>query len=213
MGVVITTYPDRDSWLLGRNGIGASEIGSVMGAGFKTSLDLWRQKTGLEEAPDLSENARVQFGNLAEPPLRDMFRLMHPEYELEFTPFMVMRQEGEYSFLFDTPDGLLTEKSTGRRGLYESKTSTCISRADWDKWNCRVPDGYLYQVSQGMFCGDLEFAVIWALLLDKDGDGTLRAYHFERSECEGIIHNIKREGSAFWRCVKERRMPPQKIVF
>lgn len=214
MGTIIHTYPDRESWLAQRgDGIGASEIGSVLGVGFKSPLELWREKIDPSLRKDLSDNERVQFGNEAEPPLRDMFRLMHPEYELSFTPHMVMRQEGEYDFLFYTPDGLLVEKTTGRRGLYESKTATCLKRTDWDQWNNKVPEKYFNQICQGMFCGDLDFAVVWALILNKDGDGELRAYQFERADCEWMIERIKSEGQAFWRCVKENRMPPMKIVF
>lgn len=214
MGVIITTYKNREEWLAGRqDGIGASEIGSVLGCGFQTPLELWRQKIDPKERPDLSDNERVSFGNAAEPPLRDMFRLMHPEYELTFTPFMVMRQEGEYSFLSDTPDGLLVEKETGKRGLYESKTATCMKRVEFDRWQNKVPDGYFAQVCQGMFCGDLEFAVIWALLLNSDGDASLRAYRFERSDCEWMIDTIKTEGKAFWQHVKDGTMPPLKISF
>lgn len=214
MGTVIHTYPDRETWLSQRGtGLGASEISCVLGVGFKSALELWREKMDPSLRKDLHNDARVQFGNAAEPPLRDMFRLMHPEYELTFEPFMVMRQEGEYGFLFYTPDGLLVEKSTGRRGLYESKTATCLKRADWEKWDCKIPDAYFSQICQGMYCGDLDFAVLWALLLNKDGDGELRAYFFERSGCEWMIERIKKEGKAFWGHVQDGTMPPSKIVF
>lgn len=213
MGVIVNTYKNRDEWMEHRTGIGASEIGSVLGVGFKSPIELWREKIDPSHRKDISEIARVQFGNDAEEPLRAMFRVMHPEYELLFKPYMIMRQEGEYDFLFDTPDGLLIERATGRRGLYESKTSTCLSRNDWEKWNGKVPDGYFAQVCQGMFCGNLEFAVIWALLLNKDGDGELRAYLFERADCIWRIDDIKREGKSFWQHVQNGTMPSMKIKF
>lgn len=209
--VICTSYPDRDAWLKGRIGIGASEIGCVLGSGFKSAIDLWKEKTGKTKPKDLSDNERVQFGNAAEDPLRALFTVMHPEYELWFTPYTILRQRGEYDFLFDTPDGWLEEKATGRRGLYESKTSTCISKADWEKWENKVPDGYFSQVCQGMFCGGFDFAVIFALLKNADCDASIRAYTFERADCEWMIERIKEEGKAFWKNVQNKTVPATKL--
>lgn len=214
MGVVVNTYPDRKSWLDARAmfGIGASEIGAVLGDGFKTPLDLWREKRSPEEREDLSDNPRVQFGNDAEEPLRGMFRLMHPEYDLTFEPYQIYRQE-ECDYLFYTPDGLLTELATGRRGLLEMKTSTCLKRTDWAAWDGQIPKGYFDQICQGMYCAGLEFAVLWALLLNADGDATLRAYQFERADCEWKIGEILREGKKFMGYVHSGVMPPTRIVW
>ncbi len=207
-----TVYANREEWLAGRgSGIGASEIASALGRGYKTPLQLWRIKIGAEEAADISGLERVKFGNDAEEPLRALFRVMYPEYELGFEPYTVLRQKGEYDFLFDTPDGWLTELATGRHGLYESKTATLLSKADYEKWNERVPDNYFLQVCQGMFCGDYDFAIIFALLRNKDNDAMIRAYHFERSDCEWQIAEIKQKGKEFWQHVLDGTMPPAPL--
>lgn len=213
MSVARNTYQDRENWLSGRgNGIGASEIASVMGIGFSSPVQLWMEKRGMKEHADLSDNERVAFGNAAEEPLRAMFRVMHPEYELDFTPYLIVRQaEGDYTFLTDTPDGELTEIETGRRGLYESKTATCLKKADWEEWHAKVPQKYYCQICQGMYCGDYEFAVIWALLRNADGDGELRAYTFERSDCEADIEELKAAGLKFWKCVQDGTLPPMPL--
>lgn len=209
MSVVRATYNDRETWLKNRKiGIGASEIASVVGVGFQSPIELWMEKRGMKEHADLSDNERVSFGNAAEAPLRDMFLLMHPEYELEFTPYTVLRQnDPEYGFLSDTPDGELVERETGRRGLYESKTATCLKKADWDQWREKVPTKYYCQICQGMYCGDFDFAVIWALLLNDDGDGELRAYHFERSDCLADIEALKEAGKRFFKNVQDGTLP------
>lgn len=205
-------YKNRTTWLSARKaGLGASDIASVMGIGFQSPIDLWMEKRGLKEHPDLSENDRVAFGNAAEEPLRAMFRVMHPEYELDFTPYLILRQEGEYDFLSDTPDGELTEIETGKRGLYESKTATCLKKADWDEWREKVPQKYYCQICQGMFCGDYDFAVIWALLRNQDGDGELRYYRFERADAEPDIEALKEAGAKFWRCVQDGTIPPMPL--
>lgn len=204
----VTQYADRNEWLAARHGIGASEIGSVFGYGFKSRRELWREKTGRSMPKDLSENDRVRFGNEAEDALRGLFRVMHPEYELSFQPFTIYRPTGEYDFLFYTPDGELAERETGRRGLYESKTALCLSRRDWDKWDQKIPDGYLCQISQGMFCGNFDFAVLFALLRDHDGDASLRAYHVERDGVSWMIDAILLEGKRFWQDVQTGTIPP-----
>lgn len=207
-----TSYANREEWLSARHGIGASEIGAAIGCGFKTRNELWKEKTGVKKPKDLSDNERVKFGNDSEDSLRGLFRVMQPDYELSFDPFTIYRPVGEYDFLFYTPDGELIERSTGRRGLYESKTAFCISRRDWEKWESRVPENYLYQISQGAFCGNFEFAVVFALLIDQERDGVLRAYHIERDALEGRIEIVKKEGKAFWRDVTSRNVPPVKLT-
>lgn len=209
MSVIRNTYTDRREWLAARKQlIGASEIASVIGIGFQSPIDLWMEKRGMKEHADLSDNERVSFGNAAEAPLREMFRLMHPEYDLTFTPFLIVRQDDpDYGMLSDTPDGELVERETGRRGLYESKTATCIKKADWDQWREKVPQKYYCQICQGMYCGDYDFAVIWALLLNADGDGELRAYHFERADCMDDIVALKDAGRAFWNNVQNGTLP------
>lgn len=206
--IIRASFPDRETWLANRDGIGASDLASAIGmSGFKTPLQLWKEKSGFVTPKDLSGNERVDFGNRAEAPLREMFRLMHPEYELTFEPFTILRRAGEYDFLFCTPDGELVEAETGKKGIYESKTATCLSRADWDKWNCQIPKYYYTQICQQMYCGGFDFAVVWALLLNSDGDGTLRMYRFERAECEPDIQWMLPRAAQFWKHVREGTMP------
>lgn len=214
MAVKRTIYENRDSWLAARADglIGASEISCVMGVGFQSSIQLWQEKMGYKKHPDLSDDERVAFGNAAEAPLRSMFRVMHPEYELDFTPYMIVRQaEGDYTFLSDTPDGELIERETGRRGLYESKTATCIKKAEWDEWREKVPQKYYCQICQGMYCGDYDFAVIWALLRNQDGDGELRYYHFERADAEDDIAAICEAGKKFYDAWQNGTLPPNPL--
>ena len=53
---------EREAWLAGRrNGIGASDAPAALGISpFKSRGDLWAEKTGLVEPPDLSDNEAVE---------------------------------------------------------------------------------------------------------------------------------------------------------
>ena len=212
MGVICETYKNREEWLEHREGIGGSEAGAVCGYGFLTPLQLWRQKLQVEAPPDLSDNPRVSFGNAVEEPMRALFRVMHPEYRLDFQPYTILRRDDHHQFMFYTPDGWLEEAETGRKGLWECKSSTCISATDWAKWKDQVPPGYFCQVLHGMFVGDFEFAELFAILLNKDGDAEIRCYHFERSECEDDLAWLLQEETQFWSYVERGVMPPQKLM-
>ena len=104
------------------------------------------------------------------------------------------------------------ERETGRKGIYESKTATCLSRADWEKWNYQIPQTYFAQIIEQMFCGEFSFAVVWALLLNAEGDGSLRAYRFERSDCEARIQDMLQKAEAFWDHVEAGTMPAQTLI-
>lgn len=209
--VVWSQFGGREDWLAHRAGIGASEAGAVCGVGFKSALQLWDEKRNGRKPDDLSGNERVDFGNRAEEPLRGMFRLMFPQYELEFEPFTVLRQEGDLDFMFFTPDGWLTEKETGKRGLYESKTATILSGADWGKWKNKVPESYYLQILHGMQVGDFDFAEIFAMLRKKDGDAELRHYRFDREDCAEDIKWLVEKETEFWGHVVNGTMPAVTI--
>lgn len=213
MGVIWTRYKDREEWMDHRYGIGASEAGAVCGYGFKTPLQLWKEKTGEQLAADLSANERVQFGNAVEDPLRALFRVMYPNYQLDFTPFTILRRDDRHTFMFSTPDGWLTELSTGRKGLYESKSSTLLSAANYAEWKDKIPMGYYCQLLHSMYVGDFEFAVLFAILLNKENDAAIRAYWFEREEVKDDIAWLVSKEAPFWNHVERRTMPPTQIIF
>lgn len=59
----------RDQWLtLRRETLGASEAAAACGESpYQSEIELWSYKTGLLEAPDLSDVEHIQWGNIHEP--------------------------------------------------------------------------------------------------------------------------------------------------
>ena len=206
-------YRSRDEWLSHRDGLGGSDAGAVCGFGFKTRMELWEEKIGIRVPKDLSDDERVSFGNAVEEPMRALYRVIYPQYELSFEPFTVLRRNDHHEFMFYTPDGWLTEKETGRHGLWECKSATCSSKADWEKWRDKIPQGYFCQVLHGMFVGDFEFADLFAILLNQERDATIRRYHFERSDCEADIHWLVQQEAEFWDSVQTGKRPGVPIRF
>ena len=50
---------------------------------YKTNIGLYLEKTGQRTAPDISDKNYVKYGHDAEPLLRSLFALDHPEYKVE----------------------------------------------------------------------------------------------------------------------------------
>ena len=201
-------YETREEWLAQRDShLGASEAGAVLGVGFVSGIDLWRLKTGRAKAQDLSDNAAVRYGNAAEDALRRLFMAKHPELSLEYRPFDYVYQP-ELPWLRATLDGELTEIESGERGILEVKTSNCMSKADWNKWNNRVPDGYLAQITHQFLATGYDFCYLFAELIGSDGNSSLRTYLFLRDEMEDDMEYLLAEEEKFWRCVETDTVPP-----
>ena len=208
----ITVYEEhgsREEWLSARDGhIGASEASAIMGMGFMTKMDLWKLKTGRAKPKDLTDNEAVSYGNRAENALRELFMAKHPELTLEYRPFDFIYQE-ERPWLRATLDGELTD-GDGDKGIMEIKTATCMSRADWAKWDNRVPDGYLCQLSHQFLASGFRFAYLQAELIGKT-QSVIREYLFLREDMEDNMAYLLREEETFWDDVVNGRVPAASL--
>lgn len=203
-------HDNREDWLSARDGhIGASEAASVLGIGFMSTMDLWKLKTGRAQKKDLSDNPSVVYGNRAEDALRSLFMAKHPELTLEYRPYDFVYQT-ERPWLRATLDGELTDED-GDKGILEIKTATLLSKADWQKWHDRVPDGYLCQLSHQFLATDYVFAYLFAELIGADGNSTLRTYLFLREDMRFNMEFLLKEEEKFWADVQADR-PPAAII-
>ena len=216
MGYLISVSKDREEWLQDRKkGLGASDAGAYMGVSpWKSNEQLWKEKRGLADPEDISDSPAVKYGNDAEPLLRAFFELDHPEYELSFTPFKIIRPEN-MPFLSCTPDGELQEIETGRCGGLEIKTTEIRSSLGWTHWDGKIPDYYFAQVCHQMLAAGWEFVELLAQIKysTKDGEDRkeIRHYKIEREDCEADIAILRHEAERFWRCVKSGKEPGLKL--
>lgn len=201
------THESREEWLSCREGhIGASEAGAILGVGFISKIDLWKIKTGRVKPKDLSGNEAVAYGNRAEDALRQLFMAKHPELRLDYRPYDFVYQS-ERPWLRATLDGELTDIESGIRGILEIKTTSCLSRADWAKWNGRVPDGYYSQLVHQFLATGFDFAYLFAELMGKDGSSSLREYLFLRENVQEDMDFLLGEEEKFWHCVEADKIP------
>jgi len=211
------TYDEkRKLWLEERKGgIGASDASAVMGLNpYKSNVQLWEEKTGRIISEDISDKPYVKYGNEAEEPLRVLFGLDYPQYEIIYNEFKLYRHS-EYDFLFSTLDGFLIELSTQRQGVLEIKTAEILSSMHKEKWSGgKVPDNYFVQVIHQLLTTGAEFAYLKAQLkYDYEGQASLntRHYYIERKNYLDDIEILLEKELKFWECV-ERDIKPDLIL-
>ena len=204
------TIPQTEAeWLQVRmNGIGGSEAAAIIGKSpWCSNVELWRRKTGREQSPDISNNEAVRFGHDAEPIIRDLFALNYADkYEVEYGGAFDMVAHPEHPFIFATLDGRLTEKATGRKGIFEAKSTTIVRSMQKEKWwhdgkPC-IPDQYYCQVLWQLIASGWDFAVLYAMLRYDYGEDIrceFRPYTIERAEVLDDLEYLKAEGIKFWR--------------
>ena len=209
----IIKIESRDEWLKARQkqGIGGSESGCVIGMNkYQSNVDLWELKTGKREAPDLSNNAAVQFGKAAEQYIRELFKLEYPEYSVDYHEFW-MYVNDKYPFIFATLDGDLTA-ADGSKGILEIKTTTIQNSSQWTDWDGRVPDSYYTQCLHQLAATGYDFVILYAYIRYYDADCkirvSIRPYTIYRKDVLSDIDYLIDRETTFWQAVQQDRRPP-----
>lgn len=203
----------HSEWLEARKkGLGASDAAAYLGMSkWKSNLKLWEEKTGLREAEDISHKPHVQYGHDAEPHLRALFALDHPELRVTYESPYKMIFSDELPFMYATPDGELEEIATGRHGGLEIKTTEIKQGSQWDEWKGRIPQQYYCQVVHQFITTGWDFVWLKAQIKWHTKKGELRIdtreYHIEREEVLEDIEHTKTEASNFWKLVQTNQRP------
>lgn len=204
------TFATADEWRAARTAIGGSDAAALVGLNpYKTNIELWQEKTGRRTAPDISNEAFVKFGHDAEPLLRELFALDHPQYDVGYVENNMVLND-RYPFAHASLDGWLTEKETGRKGILEIKTTNILQSMQKEKWNDRIPDNYYCQVLWYLMVTEFDFAVLKARLRSEwQGEirVTVRHYIIERSEVQEDIDELEKAGWKMWKAIREDREP------
>ena len=208
---MIIKIDNHEDWLKARQniGIGGSEAGAVLGVNkYMTNVDLWELKTGRKAAPDLSDNAAVQFGKFAEPHLRELFKQDYPEYQVDYHEFWIYVND-KYPFIFATLDGELTALD-GSRGVLEIKTTTIQNKRQWDEWDGKIPDSYYAQCLHQLTATGWDFVILKAYIryhVDGEVRVTIRHYRIDRKGVVSDIDYLIQAETKFWQDVKCDRCP------
>lgn len=213
MSVEMTAFPSREEWLKNRKPyIGGSDASSIIGLNpWKTNVQLWEEKTGLVIPEDISSKPYVQYGIEAEPIIRELFKLNYPQYKVEYVDNNSWTNS-KYPFAAVSHDGWMTEITTGRKGIWECKTTEIVSSMAKEKWSGRLPDNYYVQLIHSLLVReDCEFAHLTALLTFKFSEKELyqqiKNYHIERKDVLDDITYLAQEEERFWKHVQNKVRP------
>ena len=215
---------EREQWLEKRKGgIGGSEASSIVGVNrWKDNVTLWEEKTGRREPADLSNNDAVQFGTNIEPLMRGMFELLFPQYDVEYDEFGMVANIPEYPELFATLDGTLTHRATGKRGVFEAKSTTIRRKADWEQWKDRIPDYYYTQALHALNATGYEFLILMAFIISRPLDEpenvertrvSIQFYEIWAKDVQEDIAHLRRKEIEFLHCMKNDIRPSGVISF
>jgi putative phage-type endonuclease len=181
-------YKTRQEWLqLRQNGIGASDIGAVMGLNRYTSANqVYIQKIQSHVGED-KPNRYMQIGNDLEPVIVKKYEA-HTGCEIEIYKECLFYHP-ETPFLFASLDGVIV-KPDGCRGIFEAKTSKSVTVMNKPyKW-------YYAQVQQQMYVMDMDWAhlVTHYYMINKT-----KIIHIPRDNT--FIADLIEKGRAFWEIV------------
>lgn len=209
MGILRIQFHSSKEWLENRHGIGGSDASAVIGLNpYKTNEELWLEKTGQRIPPDISDKPYVKYGHDAEPLLRELFALHHPEYKVEYYDNNMIRNE-KYPWAHASLDGELVDQA-GRRGILEIKTTNILQSMQREKWKDQIPDNYYIQVLHYLLVTEYDFVELKAELRSvwqKEIRSQIREYHIERKEVEEDIEFLSKKEEQFWQQVKRKQKP------
>ena len=206
------TFKSREEWLRARkNYIGGSDASAIVGRNpYMSNTDLWEIKTGRREQEDISDKPYVVYGTKAEEYLRELFRLDFPEYDVRYEEGNMFIND-RYPWAHASLDGWLVERKTGRRGVFECKTTNILQSMQKEKWKDGIPDNYFCQVLHYMMVTEVDFSILKAQM-KYEFPGELpymqtRHYLIERSDVEDDIAYLAREEQRFWKHVVDNKRP------
>lgn len=188
-------------WLKFRStGIGGSDVAAIMGISeYRSPLEVWLEKTGRAESPDLSKKESVEWGNRLESIIRDKFREEHPELKvMQFNASLVSK---ERPWAHANLDGRVQDEN-GNWGILEIKTAGKARESDWKNG---VPDYYLTQVTHYLSVTGWSFAYVAALI----GGQHYVEYRIDRDEDD--VKAISEAVDNFWHGFVETGLMPEIV--
>ena len=215
LGCSVVFRKNEEEWIKGRFGIGGSDASKCLGI-HGSQAELWAEKLGYIEHPDISGLEVVKYGKECEKYVAGIYELDHPTTLLLRYPYWSFSNK-EHPFLQYTPDGLLIDEKN-RLGILEIKTTTIRKSEDWDNWkndgDICVPDNYFCQVMHGTnVIQEAQFVDLIALIKHHNGS-TLRTFHWELSDQEVARQRqlILDYTLDFWKCVEQKSYPKSTLL-
>lgn len=191
--LVGTKDMSREQWLEVRSqGIGSSDAAAAIGLSpYKSPLELWQEKTGRVQQPDLSEKGAVFWGSTLEPVIANVYQ---ERTGLKVRRVNAVLQHPEVPFMLANLD-----RAVGSDGILEIKTAGYHSVSSWEE---TVPEAYQCQVLHQLAVTGKAWADVAVLIAGQD----FRIYRIERDDAK--IADLIEQESRFWEFVQRDTPPP-----
>jgi putative phage-type endonuclease len=181
-----------------RKGVGGSEAGAAIGVNeYKSPFQLWLEKTGRANPPDLSDNLNVKRGIRMEPIIRqwvkeDLGITIHKDNQTHYSP--------DHPFLYSHTDGWVV----GKKRIAEIKAPSIhmIDRYG-EEGTDQIPD---YNLAQGVHMLAVQPEMMGVDYFVQFPGHEIKQYVLEREESlvESYIASVTR----FWGFVEHDTPPP-----
>ena len=188
--LVSTKNISRNEWLNVRGGgIGSSDAAASVGISpYKSPLELWLEKTGRQEAPDLAINEAVFWGTTLEHIIATVYA---ERTGVKIRRLNAVLQHPSHPFMLANLDRVV-QHPVDSNGILEVKTAGVNSARFWEEG---VPDSYQCQVLHQLAVTGKGWCDVDVLIGGQD----FRVYRIIRHEAK-IADLIQRE-EKFWHCV------------
>lgn len=218
MAYAVERYKTEEEWLANR-GIGGSDAASIVDCNpWQSKWELYDRLTGDDPIKPV-RNAVLQYGHDAEPIIRKLFAIDHPNMKTKAPKGYEMYRSDKSEYLTATIDGL-TIDGEKRKGILEIKTHDARPSdkpEDWGHGN--LPKNYIIQVLHYLLvlddCEYVDFAVkIRFMKLDEHRimrpyNTEIHYYHIERKDVEKELEWLaKAEQTFIEECLIPRKRPP-----
>ena len=172
-----------------KSGLGGSDAASVLGySPFKSTYELWAEKSQLIEPEDISNREAVEWGKRLEDVVAQKFADEHSE--LDIKNFTYCYVSNEYPFMFASLDRVATD-ADGNKYVVEIKTTNAFG----DDWADGVPIYYEAQVYHYLAVTGFKGAYVACLT----GGNKYQEYYITAQESV-IDYTVECE-KAFWQQV------------
>lgn len=183
-------------------GIGGSDVPVILGAvNYKTSVQLWLEKRGVEKPADISDQMNVRMGHLLEPIVVELFEREFAEetgQEIKTRKQNQPRTHKDHPFMVANID----RDIVGQRAGFEAKAFSPFARDDWgESGTSDVPLAVTAQCAHYMEVYGYDRWFVGVLL----GIHDFRWYCLEREQ--DTIDKLIALEAQFWQCVEESTMP------
>ena len=208
------TFENKPAWLSAKGKLlGGSEAAAAIGRSKWTSRhELWEIKTGRRKKPDISGKPSVQFGILAEKPLRDLFAVRFRDvYRVSYGGAFDMCVHDRHPWMVATLDGRLHRRDTDEPGVLEVKTTTARSLADFRRWLEGPPEHYVWQVRHQLNVTGWNYGIITAGIVLEYLEGSpmeVRDYGIFREDNAEEMAELEAGEVEFWNLVETDTEPP-----